>query len=115
MAFDIFEKWGIDAIGPFPLNNRGKCYTLIAVDYLSHWAEASVVRQVNAKDVAKFVYEVICCKLGVPLKLLFDQGPGFKGDLLQYLCEKMKITHLYTTQYHPQCNGLNERFNGELV
>ena len=27
----------------------------------------------------------------------------------------MKITHRYTTPYYPQCNGLNERFNGELV
>lgn len=27
----------------------------------------------------------------------------------------MKIKHNYTTPYYPQCNGLNERFNGELV
>ena len=27
----------------------------------------------------------------------------------------MKITHQYTTPYYPQYNGLNERFNGELV
>ena len=35
--------------------------------------------------------------------------------MLDYLCEKMKINHRYTTPYYPQCNGLNERFNGELV
>ena len=34
---------------------------------------------------------------------------------MQYICEKMKIKHNYTTPYYPQCNGLNERFNGELV
>ena len=102
LAFDIFEKWG-------------KCYILTAVDYLSRWAEASAVRQVTAKDVAKFVYEDICCKFGVPLELLSDQGPSFRGDLVEYLCEKMKITRRYTTPYYPQRNGLNERFNGELV
>ena len=64
------------------MTSRGKCYILIAVDYLSCWAEASAIRQVTAKDVAKFVYEDICCKFGVPLELLFDQGYGFKGDLL---------------------------------
>ena len=34
---------------------------------------------------------------------------------MDYLCTKMKIRHNYTTTYYPQCNGLNERFNGELV
>ena len=85
------------------------------MDYLCCWAKASAIRQVTAKDVAKVVYEDICCKFGVPLELLSDHGPGFRGDLLQYLSEKVKITHRYTMPYYPQCNGLNERFNGELV
>ena len=97
------------------MTSRGKCYILTAVDYLSCWAEASAVRQVTAKDVAKFVYEDICCKFRVPLEILSNQGPSFRGDLVEYLCEKMKITRRYTTPYYPQCNGLNERFNGELV
>ena len=115
LAFDIFEKWGIDAVGPLPTTSRGKVYILIAVDYLSRWAEAKATKQITAKDVSKFVYEDICCKFGVPMELLSDQGPGFRADLLDYLCEKMKINHKYTTPYYPQCNGLNERFNGELV
>ena len=61
------------------------------------------------------MYEDVCCKFGVPLEILSDQGLGFRADLLDYLCEKMKIKHNYTTPYYLQCNGLNERFNGELV
>ena len=34
---------------------------------------------------------------------------------MDHLCDKMKITHQFTTPYYPQCNGRNERFNGELV
>ena len=115
IAHDVFEKWGIDAVGPLPITSRGKSYILTAVDYLSRWAEAKAVKQIGAKDVAKFVYEDICCKFGVPLELLSDQGPGFRADLIEYLCMKMKIRHNFTTAYYPQCNGLNERFNGELV
>ncbi|MCO5584216.1 hypothetical protein L7F22_038140 [Adiantum nelumboides] len=111
----VFEKWGIDAVGPLPITSRGKNYILTAVDYLSRWAEAKAVRQITAKDVAKFVYEEICCKFGVPLELLSDQGPGFGAELLDFLCEKMKITCKCTTSYYPQCNGVNERFNGKLV
>ena len=61
------------------------------------------------------MYEDICCKFRVPLDLLSDQESRFRCDLLQCLCEKMKITRRYTTPYYPQCNGLNERVNGELV
>ncbi|MCO5570729.1 hypothetical protein L7F22_024457 [Adiantum nelumboides] len=116
IAFDIFEKWGIDAFGPLPMTQREKCYILIAaVDYLSRWAEAKAVKQITAKDVAKFVYEDICCKFGMPLELLSDRGPGFNSDLVDYLCDKLKIQHNYSTPYYPQCNGLVERFNGELM
>ncbi|MCO5594211.1 hypothetical protein L7F22_048236 [Adiantum nelumboides] len=115
MAFDVLEKWGIDAIGPLPITSRGKSYILTTMDYLSRWAEAIAVKQITAKDVAKFVYDEICCKFGVPLEVLSDKGPGFRAILLYFLCAKMKIRHQHTTPYHPQCNGLNERFNGELV
>jgi len=64
LAFDVFENWGIDAIGPLPITQRGKCYILIVVDYLSHWAKAKVVKQITSKEVAKLVYEDVCCRHG---------------------------------------------------
>ncbi|MCO5584219.1 hypothetical protein L7F22_038143 [Adiantum nelumboides] len=103
------------SLGPLPITSKGKNYILIAVDCLSTWPEAKAVRQITAKDVANFVYEEIGYKFGVPLELLSDQGPGFRAELLDFLCEKMKITRKFTTPYYPQCNGVNERFNGELV
>ncbi|MCO5586148.1 hypothetical protein L7F22_040087 [Adiantum nelumboides] len=115
LAYDVFEKWGIDAIGPLPITARGKCYILNAVDYLSRWAEAKPVKQITSKDVAKFVYEDICCKFGMPLELLSDKGPGFRGELVDYLCEKLHVRRRFTTPYYLQCNGMNERFNGELI
>ncbi|MCO5569673.1 hypothetical protein L7F22_023389 [Adiantum nelumboides] len=89
---------------------RGKCYILTAIDYLSSWAEAKPVKQITSKDVAKFVYEDICCKFGMPLELLSDKGPGFRGELVDYLCEKLHVHRRFTTPYYPQCNGMNERF-----
>ena len=50
LDFDVFEKWGIDAVGPLPTaTQRGKCYILTAVDYLSRWAEAKAVKQRSCK------------------------------------------------------------------
>ncbi|MCO5607106.1 hypothetical protein L7F22_061298 [Adiantum nelumboides] len=109
LAYDVFEKWGIDEIGPLPMTARGKCYILTAVDYLSRWAEAKPVKQITSKDVAKFVYEDICCKFGMPLELLSDKCPGFRGELVDYLCENLHVRRRFTTPYYPQCNGMNER------
>ncbi|MCO5583890.1 hypothetical protein L7F22_037806 [Adiantum nelumboides] len=105
------KNWGIDVIGLLPIMTRQKSYILMAVDYLSRWTEAKAVKQIIANNVAKFVYEEICCKFGVPLELLFDQGPRFTAEFLDYLCQKIKIKRQFTTPYYPLCNGLNERFN----
>ncbi|MCO5548514.1 hypothetical protein L7F22_001974 [Adiantum nelumboides] len=102
LAYDVFEKWGIDAIGPLPITARGKCYILTAVDYLSRWAEAKLVKQITSKDVAKFVYEDIFCKFGMPLELLSDKGLGFREELVDYLCEKLHVRRRFTTPYYPQ-------------
>ena len=101
LAFDVFEKWGIDAMGPLPITSRGKSYILIVVDYLYRWAEAKAVKQIIAKEVAKFVYEDICCKFGVSVELFSDQGPSFRADLMDYLSAKMKIKQRFTTPYYP--------------
>ena len=50
MVHEIFERWGIDAIGPLPRTVRGKCYILTAVDFLSKWSEAKAVRSVDKKE-----------------------------------------------------------------
>ena len=33
---------------------------------------------------------------------------------MDHLCGKLNINHQYITPYHPQCNRLNEKLNGEL-
>lgn len=44
IAYDVFEKWGFDEVGPLPTTQRGKCYILKAVDYLSRWTKPKVVK-----------------------------------------------------------------------
>ena len=71
------------------------------MDYLSKWLEAKAVKQITAKDVAQFVYEDICCKFGVPLELLSNEGPRFRADFGDCLCIKMRIKHNHKTPYYP--------------
>jgi hypothetical protein len=38
-VIEIFDCWGIDFMGPFPLS-FGFVYILVTVDYVSKWIEA---------------------------------------------------------------------------
>ncbi|MCO5573763.1 hypothetical protein L7F22_027537 [Adiantum nelumboides] len=112
LAHGPFEKWGIDAIGPLPRATSGKLYIIMGVDYMTRWAEATTTSRITAVEVAKFIFEHICCRFGVPLEILPDRGPGFRGDLVGELMKKLKIKRGHSTLYYPQCNGLVEKVNG---
>ena len=86
----------------------------MGVDYMTRWAEASLTSQITAKDVAKFVFENICCTFGTPLEIISDRGPGFKGDLVKELMIKLSIKLKHSTPFYPQCNGLVEKINGMI-
>ena len=64
--------------------------------------------------MAKFVFEQIVCRFGVPLELVTDNGLEFRGSFIKDLVVHLEIAHKKATPYHPQCNGLVESFNGTV-
>ena len=48
------------------------------------------------------------------LELLTYRSPQFTGKLFKEVVKLLKIEHLKTTAYHPQCNGAVECLNGTL-
>ncbi|MCO5579059.1 hypothetical protein L7F22_032911 [Adiantum nelumboides] len=81
---------------------------------MTRWAEAAATTRITAKDVAKFVFENICCRFGTPLEIIFDRGLGFRGDLVGELMEELGISRRHSSPYYPQCNGLVEKVNGMI-
>ena len=109
-----FYQIGIDFVGPLPRTKRGKKYIIVAMDYLTKWPEARAVSEATADATSKFLYEQIICQHGCPQIILSDRGTHFNNNLIKGLMEKFKINHLLSTPYHPQTNGLVERFNRTL-
>src|SRR3954447_7084212 len=109
-----FYQIGIDFVGPLPRTQRGKKYILVAMDYLTKWPEAQAVAEANADTTVNFIYEQILCRHGCPQIILSDRGTHFNNQVVKKLTEKFKINHLLSTPYHPQTNGLVERFNRTL-
>ncbi len=67
-----------------------------------------------ARTVSKFIYEKIICKHRCPEVLQSNQGTHFVNRVIEDLTEKFRIKHRLSSSYHPQTNGLVERFNQTL-
>ncbi|KAL5479401.1 hypothetical protein EMCRGX_G022921 [Ephydatia muelleri] len=105
---------GIDFIGPLsPVAKDGSRYILTISDYFTKWVE--VVPTVNkmASTVASSLFKIFM-RMGLPRVLLSDNGSEFCNALNDQLSEILGIKRRLTTPYHPQANGLDERFNQTL-
>src|SRR5436305_2918183 len=109
-----FYQIGIDIVGPLPRTQRGKKYIVVAIDYLTKWPEAQAITEATAEIVAHFIYEYIICRHGCPQIILSDRETHFNNHMIEKLLEKFNINHLLSMPYHPQTNGLVERFNRTL-
>jgi len=109
-----FSRIGIDVVGPLNETKRGNKYIITATDYLTKWPEARAVKHAKKEDIALFLWEEIICKHGCPRELLSDRGAAFLSKIVERLLLISGITHKLSSAYHPQTNGLTERFNRTL-
>ncbi|XP_076454781.1 uncharacterized protein LOC143289623 [Babylonia areolata] len=77
------------------------------------YPEAIALKDIKAETVADALWEM-WTRLGVPDQIITDQGKQFTGQLVKGGNEFLKIKHNMTAPFHPQSNGLVEKFNGTL-
>src|SRR3954462_176453 len=109
-----YDRVGIDLIGPLPVTQRNNRYIIVMVDYLTKWPEAKPIPNKNAETIVSHFHEEIICRHGCPKELLSDQGTEFCNLVVNALCKLHGIRHTLSSAYHPQTNGLVERFNQTL-
>ncbi|GKA13495.1 reverse transcriptase domain-containing protein [Tanacetum coccineum] len=68
---EIFDIWGIDFMGPFPKSHKFE-YILVAVDYVSKWAEAQALPTNDARVVITFLKKLFC-RFRMPKALISDR------------------------------------------
>lgn len=88
---------------------------LIVTDHYTRYAQAYPCRNQTAQTTAKVLWEQFIRHYGFPQKIISDQGPNFEAQLFKDLCDIARIEKVRTTPYHPQGNGLCERFNSTLL
>ncbi|KAL5517635.1 hypothetical protein EMCRGX_G003217 [Ephydatia muelleri] len=105
----------VDLMGPLPETEDGCKYVMVAVDCFTRWVEVYAIRNQEATTVAKKLVDEMFCRFSPPEQLHSDQGRQFESDLVKEICELLQIRKTRTTPYHPQCNGMVERFNQTLL
>ena len=111
---ESYDQVGIDLVGPLPITKRNNRYILVMTEYLTKWPEAKPIPNKNAETIAQHFHEEIICRHGCPKELLSDQGTEFCNQIVNALCNLHGIRHTLSSAYHPQTNGLVERFNQTL-
>ena len=115
LAKKPFDRIAMDLIGPLNTSSKGNNYILTVVDYCTKYAEAIPIPDKSCQTVTEAVFENIFCRYGMAKELLTDKGGEFTGRYFNDICKILKIKHVTTTAYHPQTDGLVERFNRTLM
>jgi hypothetical protein len=108
-----FAHVHVDLVGPLP-PSRGFQYLFTVVDRTTRWPEAFPLASITAADCAKAFFSGWVARFGVPAVITSDRGAQFTSSLWAALCQLLNISHSTTTAYHPQSNGLVERFHRRL-
>ena len=108
-----FVRIAMDIVGPLPKTSRGHRYILVIVDYATRYPEALPLRAATAKAVAKEQF-LLFSRVGIAREVLTDQGSCFMSRVMKELFSLLQVTQIRTSVYHPQTDGLVERFNKTL-
>ncbi|KAK3099708.1 hypothetical protein FSP39_008357 [Pinctada imbricata] len=93
-----------------PLSKNGNRYILTVVDFFTKWAEAFPLRDKTSQSVATELYKLFL-HMGFPSIYSSDRGREFVNSILTNMMQKMRCRHRVSSAYHPQTQGLVEKFN----
>ena len=105
----------VDILGPLPESENRHKYILVAGDYFTRWMEVYPIPNQEAATVATKITEEFFFRFSPPEQLHSDQGRQFESELIAEVCKLLGINKSRTTPYHPQSDGLVERFNRTLL
>ena len=109
-----FHRIGMDLVGPLPCTAAGNKFILVICDYATRYPEAIALPDITAETVAEHLITLFT-RVGIlAAEILTDQGANFMSALLKALYKRLNIKSIRTSPYHPQSDGLVERFNQTL-
>lgn len=108
-----FSRIAMDILGPLERSHSGFKYILVVCDYATRYPEAFPLRRITAQAVSQALLQLFS-RMGIPKEIITDQGTAFLSQTLKQVYHLLGIKGIKTTPYHPQTDGLVERYNQTL-
>ena len=108
-----FDHVHVDIVGPFP-PDRGFKYLLTFVDRTTRWPEVVPIADTTSETVVQAFLDTWVSRYGVPATVTTDRGAQFTSEAWRTALSRLGIGVSATTSYHPQANGMVERFHRSL-
>ena len=105
-----FDLLHVDIVGPLT-PSQGFTYLFTIIDRFTRWTEAIPMTDSTAPTCARVLFREWISRFGVPGEMTSDRGPQFTSELWDQLHQVLGTTAYRTTSYHPQANGMIERFH----
>ena len=87
----------------------------VITDHFTKFSTAIPTTNQSAANTAKLLLQHFIYRFGIPRRLHSDQGGSFEAKVIKALCESHGIKKSKTTPYHPEGDGITERFNRTLL
>lgn len=108
-----FSRIAMDIVGPLERSSGGHKYILVVCDYATRYPEAFPLRKIKARQIVSCLVQLFS-RVGIPKEIITDQGTNFTSSFLKDVYSLLGIQGVRTSPYHPQTDGLVERFNKTL-
>ena len=108
-----FTHVHVDLVGPLPMS-EGHTHLLTVIDRFTRWPEAIPLRSTDTSSIARAFALSWIARHGIPADITSDRGVQFTSRLWHAMSELLGSKLHPTTAYHPQANGLVERFHRSL-
>ena len=109
-----FTHLHVDLVGPLTASAEGHTHVMTFIDRTTRWMEVIPLTSTTATACADALVMGWISRFGVPAAITTDRGVQFTSATWQVLCKRLGIEHITTTAYHPQSNGIVERFHRQL-
>lgn len=107
---EALERVLFDCVGLLPKSKAGHQYLLTIMCVSSRFPEAIPLRTTTAPAVIKALVKFFSM-FGLPKVVQTDQGTNLKSKVFAHALKTLGITHVTSSPYHPESQGVLERFH----